>query len=270
VEIVVLASGSSGNAVYVVSGGDAILVDVGISATSVHRRLAAAGHDLERLRAVVVTHEHTDHMKGARVLLKRHPVPLWATQGTWGGLDVRTPGGGTLRSGVTVSFGGLRITPVATSHDAAEPVAVLVDDGSHRVAVCTDTGVVTPLLEERLRGCNLLMLEANHDADLLRHGSYPWHLKQRIASRHGHLANHQAQEALDRMLTRDLRGVVALHISEENNEPSLAEACLATVVNGSVPVSVAGRHHMVRVVLDGDAVTMERLGAPPARGRTAR
>ncbi len=264
-EIVVLASGSSGNAVFVTSGEDAILVDAGISATAIGRRLAAAGHDLHRLRAVLITHEHTDHARGAEVLLKRNPVPLWATGGTWSGLSVRTPGGGTLRSGVTVSFGSLRVTPVSTSHDAAEPVAVVVEDRTHRVAVCTDTGVFTPLLEERLKGCDLLLLEANHDADLLRHGSYPWHLKQRIASRHGHLANHQAQEALDRVLWPGLRGVVALHISEENNEPRLAEACFSTVVNGSLPVAVAGRNHMIRAVLDRSGLTLERLDAPPAR-----
>jgi len=149
-------------------------------------------------------------------------------------------------------------------------VAILVDDGDHRVAVCTDTGVVTPLLEERLRGCDLLLLEANHDADLLRRGSYPWYLKQRIASRHGHLANHQAQEALDRMLSAELKGVVALHISEENNDPSLAEACFATVVNGSLPVAVAGRRHMVRVTLGATGLSMERLDAPPVRRGASR
>ncbi|HHQ47434.1 MAG TPA: hypothetical protein ENK19_00945, partial [Acidobacteria bacterium] len=153
------------------------------------------------------------------------------------------------------------------SHDAAEPVAYVLDDGTVRVGICTDTGVVTPLLAERFKACDVLLLEANHDADMLRHGPYPWSLKQRIASRLGHLANHQAQEALHRLVTPKLRGVVAMHLSETNNLPGLAQECFSGVVNGTIPIGVAGRHHMLRLSLDAASLHMERLEAPPTRRR---
>jgi len=267
VEVLVLASGSSGNAVLVRSAGDAVLVDAGISRLAIRRRLEAAGCSVGEVRALLVTHEHSDHVGGIPVLMKRHPMPLWATAGTWSRLDVRAPGGGELRSGRAVRFGKLEILPVATSHDAAEPVAFVVDDGVVRVGICTDTGVITPLLAERLSALDLLLLEANHDADMLRHGPYPWPLKQRIASRHGHLANHQAQEALGRLVTPELRGVVAMHLSETNNLPALAEECFAGVVDGAIPVGVAGRDHILRILLESASLRMERLDAPPSRVR---
>ncbi len=266
-ELAVLASGSSGNAVFVRSREGGVLVDAGISRLAIRRRLEAAGFSVEEVTALVVTHEHSDHVGGIPVLLKKHPIPVWTTAGTWSRLAVRSPGGGELRSGHALRLGGLEILPVATSHDAAEPVAFIVDDGSVRVGICTDTGVVTALLEERLGGCDLLLLEANHDADMLRHGPYPWHLKQRIASRHGHLANHQAQEALSRLVTPALRGVVAMHLSETNNVPGLAEGCFASVVDGALPIGLAGRNHILRIAMGSTTVHMERLEAPPSRLR---
>lgn len=267
VEIAVLASGSTGNAVFIRSGDDGLLVDAGISRLAICRRLEAAGFTIDGVRAVVVSHEHSDHVDGLPVLLRRQPRPVWATAGTWSRLKVTSTGGGELRSGRPLRLGGLEVLPVATSHDATEPVAFVIGDGSFRVGLCTDTGVVTPLLEERLRFCDLLLLEANHDADLLRHGPYPWHLKQRIASRHGHLANHQAQEALARLLSPSLRGVVAMHLSETNNLPDLAATCFGAVVNGSLPVGIAGRDHILRLTLDAAGLGMERLPAPPSRSR---
>jgi len=267
VEIAVLASGSSGNAVFVRSGESGVLVDAGISQLAIRRRLEAVGYPMEGISALLVTHEHSDHVGGIPVLLKRHPMPVWATAGTWSRLTVRSSGGGELRSGRVLRLGGLQVLPVATSHDASEPVAFILDDGSVRVGICTDTGVVTPLLEERLKACDLLFLEANHDADMLRHGPYPWHLKQRIASRHGHLANHQAQEALARLVSPALRGVIAMHLSETNNLPGLAEECFAGVVNGAIPVGVASRDHILRITVDAATVRMERLQAPPSRAR---
>jgi phosphoribosyl 1,2-cyclic phosphodiesterase len=188
VEALVLASGSSGNAVLVRSGETALLVDAGISALQVRRRLEVFGCLADDITAVLLTHEHSDHVRGLDVLAKRHRLPVWATAGTWSGMAVRSASGGDLASGRKVAFGSITVTPIDTSHDAREPVALVIEDGRHRLGLCTDTGIITALLEQRLQGCDLLLLEANHDADLLRAGPYPWELKQRILSRHGHPA----------------------------------------------------------------------------------
>lgn len=264
-ELLVLASGSSGNATVVRAGGATVLLDAGISALQVRRRMAVLGVDESRLDAVLLSHEHSDHARGLEVLLKRRPVAVWATAGTWSRIPCRAPAGGELVSGRELVIGGLRVRPVATSHDAAEPVAMVLDDGTHRVAVCTDTGIVTPLLADRLAGVDLLLLEANHDADLLRHGSYPWPLKQRIASRLGHLGNHQSAEALSRIAPRGLRAVVGLHLSEENNRPELVCEALRPAVAPQVPVTAVRRGEMLRIVLDGPGAVLEAMVAPPAR-----
>ena len=138
-----------------------------------------------------------------------------------------------LRSGREVLHEGLGVLPVATSHDAAEPVGFVLRHDDHRLGLVTDTGVVTELLLERLGGCHVLLLEANHDLDMLRLGSYPWPLKQRIRSRTGHLSNCQARDALERLAGPALRLVVAMHLSEENNTPALARAELDRVLAGS-------------------------------------
>jgi len=164
VEALVLASGSSGNAVLVTSGNTSVLVDAGVSALQIRLRLEAFDRSPDDIDAILLTHEHSDHVRGLDVFLRRHrEAPVWTTHGTWSKIDVHSNGGGELSSGKTVRFGSLNVTPVATSHDAAEPLAYVFDDGDHSAAVCTDTGIVTPLLEQRLQGCELLLLETNHD-----------------------------------------------------------------------------------------------------------
>lgn len=286
-EILVLASGSSGNAAVVRSGRTSVLVDVGISALAVRRRMEAFGVSPSELDGVLLTHEHTDHVRGLRVLLKRHRLPVWATNGTWSGVEARATSGGELSSGRRLRVGCLDITPVSTSHDAREPVAMILDDGSCRAAIMTDTGVVTGLLKQRLSGCRLLLVEANHDADLLRRGPYPWPLKQRIASRLGHLANHQLREALTDLVGPQLEGVVGMHLSEQNNQPELVRHVLGESVGESVGIGVATRSQMVRISIAGadddpggagsqgpqsgrPGVAVEHRPAPPGRRRSGR
>ncbi len=266
VEILILASGSSGNSALVCSGDTALLVDVGVSALQVRRRLEAFGRTPDAVGAVLLTHEHSDHVSGLDVFLRRHrPAPVWATAGTWSRIGVRAASGGELASGTTRCFGALRVTPVATSHDAAEPAAFVFDDGDHSAALCTDTGMVTTLLEQRLRGCELLLLESNHDKDLLRHGPYPWPLKQRIDSVTGHLSNHQSVEAVDRLWSTMLRAVVGLHLSAENNSPTLVREGLAAAAGSGVEVAAVTRAEMLRVKLNSRGAVLERHDLPPAR-----
>jgi len=267
-EVVVLASGSSGNALVVAHGDSVVLVDAGISALQVRTRMAAFGLDERMLTAIVVTHEHSDHCRGVDVLARRLELPVWATAGTWSRLDVRAPAGGEVRSGRSLRLGDLTFRPVATSHDAAEPVALVIENADHRIAVCTDTGVVTPLLEQRLADLDLLLLEANHDADMLRHGPYPWVLKQRIASRLGHLGNHQTAEALDRLVCAQLRAVVGLHLSGENNCPTLVRETLRAACPERVVVDAVPRDGMLRVRL-GATLELEPVAIPPSPRRAA-
>jgi phosphoribosyl 1,2-cyclic phosphodiesterase len=259
VEAVVLATGSSGNAVLISSGETLILVDAGVSALQVRKRLEAFGRSPEAIDVILLTHEHSDHVRGLDVFLRRHrEAPVWATHGTWSRLDVRSGEGGELRSGRTRRFGAFRVTPVATSHDAAEPVAYVFDDGEHSAALCTDTGIITPLLEQRLLGCELLLLETNHDKDMLRHGPYPWHLKQRIDSRTGHLSNHQSCEAVDRIGSKVLKAVVGLHLSAENNCPNLVCEALRRTVGNGAEVDAVTRSEMMKVEISGSGVRFER------------
>ncbi len=264
--VLILASGSSGNAALITSGEDSLLVDAGISATAVRRHLAVFGRSTKTISALLVTHEHSDHARGLDVLQRRDGLGVWATAGTWSALDLRSQKGGELVSGRPRTWGGISVLPVSTSHDAREPVALVFDDGTHRAALCTDTGIFTGLLEHRLADCDLLLLEANHDVDMLRHGPYPWPLKQRIASRLGHLANHQSCEALQRLRTGRLRGVVGLHLSEQNNAPALARDSLGKAVGAAVEVAVVPRSEMAKVILEGEKVRVETIQVP-ATGR---
>ena len=263
VEVLILASGSSGNAALVRSGETSILVDVGVSALQVRKRLAAFGRSIADVTAIVLTHEHSDHIRGLEVLLKRERLPVWATLGTWSELPVHTSSGGQLHSGRSRRIGSFEITPVATSHDAREPVAFVFDDGVRRVGYCTDTGTFTGLLEQRLAGCDLLCLESNHDSDMLRNGPYPWPLKQRIASRLGHLANHQTVEAVERLRSADLKAVIGLHLSAENNTPSLVYDTLGGCVDPGLPVAAVPRTEMLRIICENDVVQIDRQPVPP-------
>jgi phosphoribosyl 1,2-cyclic phosphodiesterase len=265
-EVLILASGSSGNAALISSGGTSLLVDVGVSALQIQRRLEVYGRTPEEVDAVLLTHEHSDHVRGLDVFLRRHHrAPVWTTRGTWSRLDMRCDGGGELKSGQTRIYGDLRVTPVSTSHDAAEPLAFIFDDGSHCAAFCTDTGKFTTLLQQRLLGCELLMLEANHDTDMLRHGPYPWPLRQRIDSSTGHLSNHQSLRAVDQVKSSVLRAVVALHLSAENNCPDLVCETLNSAVDEDLPVMAVTRNEMLRVTLDGDGAHLERHDLPASR-----
>lgn len=255
VRVVVLASGSSGNAVVVEAGGTRVLVDCGVSLRQLERRLRVADLETRDLDAVVVTHEHTDHVAGLPTLLRRRPLPVMATAGTLALLPLSAaPTAETLTAGREARVGSLRLMPVSTSHDASEPISVVIADGNTRVGLVTDTGVMTELLLERLDGCSALLLESNHDLDMLRWGPYPWPLKQRIASRTGHLSNQQAQEAVERLAHSGLEFVVGMHLSRENNRPEIAARELAAPLRGSkVRVLTASQDEPLIVELPGDA-----------------
>lgn len=219
-----LASGSKGNAYFVKSGSSAVLVDCGISARQTLLRMQAVGLDEGAVKAIIITHEHKDHTNGARVLAKRLRCPVMATPATWqamGGLEsVRHQ---PFEAGRAFEVDGLKFRPFTVSHDAADPVGLVVSAGSARLGIATDLGIVTRLVLTRLTGCQALIVESNHDPVLLANGPYQQWLKQRVRSREGHLSNQQGAELLSRVQTKELRHVVLAHLSEINNRPELAQ-----------------------------------------------
>ncbi len=227
--LVVLGSGSQGNAVVIEAGGRRLLVDAGFSAREIRRRLARVGLGFADLDAVVLTHEHLDHVRGLERLCRKRPVPVYATAGTVGGMTLRPEVAALVRccrSGVPFEAAGFVVELFTVPHDAREPVGVVVEDpgGGGRVGLVADLGCRSRLAWARLAGVHALILEANHDLEMLRNGPYPWSLKQRVAGRHGHLSNADAAEGLSELVHRDLSHVVLYHLSQVNNLPALAAA----------------------------------------------
>jgi len=230
VGVAFLASGSRGNCTLVHAHGRGVLVDCGLSAREAIRRIAEAGLEDIQIEALLLTHEHTDHVCGTRVIARRLDIPVFATRGTVG--RARTALADVaevvaLRSGDTLSLAGLEVIVFRTSHDAAEPVGYTFTTSRGTIGIATDTGVLTAEAWEVLPGCRVLGLEANHDLDMLEHGPYPQFLKQRIRSDVGHLSNASAAGALDRLASDTLGTLVGLHLSEQNNQPQLARRTLA-------------------------------------------
>jgi phosphoribosyl 1,2-cyclic phosphodiesterase len=224
--VVVLGSGSAGNAVVVESRGRRLLLDAGFSCRELCRRLAAAGVAPESIEALVLTHEHDDHCRGADRFCSRYGIPLHATAGTLEALPLAPgPRGGArlVRSGEVTEVAGFAVEPFLVPHDAREPVGLVVEDGAgRRVGLVADLGSRSRLAWGRLRDLDLLILEANHDLDMLRNGPYPWPLKQRVAGRHGHLSNAEAALGAAELVCDRLARVVLYHLSRTNNLPALA------------------------------------------------
>ncbi|MEN8141363.1 MAG: MBL fold metallo-hydrolase [Thermodesulfobacteriota bacterium] len=237
----VLGSGSSGNATFVTAGGQGLLIDAGFSGKELARRCDSVGLDLARLRGLLITHEHNDHIKGAGVVSRRYKVPLLINRPTFVAAGQRLGRVEHLHhfnTGEDFSFHGFTIHPFAVSHDTAEPVGFIIEHDGYRLGYCTDTGMVSRLLQHRLAGCHGLVLECNHDPDLLADGPYPPQLKQRVRSKMGHLANGEAAAFIADLLHPGLQHVVLAHLSDTNNRPELAldevMGVLASRKNGSM------------------------------------
>lgn len=221
-KLCVLGSGSRGHAVYVEAGEAKVLFDAGFTGFELKRRLASVDVDAAQLNAIVISHEHTDHVAGLRALAKR--LPVYATEGTFSWISKRFTFNGTevIRAGEWYKLGPLRFLPVSLPHDAEEPVGFVIEDGDCRVAVVTDLGVVTKSVQHSLHGLDLAVIESNHDPQMLLDGPYPWDLKQRIKGRLGHLSNPQAAELIAAISHSGLKHVMVAHLSETNNTQALA------------------------------------------------
>ena len=237
----VLGSGSKGNAIFVESGDTAILVDGGFSGKEIEARLARIGRDLSCLKGVFVTHEHHDHISGVGVVSRRCRVPVFANEGTYRGAGKRLTKlfkQEEFDTGDAVDFGDLQIRSFAISHDTADPVGFVVSDGRARLGICTDTGIPTRLIGRRLSKCDGLVLEFNHDPEMLKNGPYPQSLKQRVKSSEGHLSNGDGASLLDSIIHDGLSQVILAHLSETNNLPEIAYKEAVQVVRDRLDPSV--------------------------------
>ncbi len=246
---VFLGSGSAGNCTAIVSDETLVLVDCGFSAREVSRRLEAAGLDPARVSAVLVTHEHGDHVRGIEVFCRRHSpeCAVVATSGTRRAAGSASLGGSaqSIRPGDALRIGDLEIVAFRTSHDAEEPVGYRISGGGQTIGIATDTGVLTPEAREALRDVDVLAIEGNHDVRMLEQGPYPYHLKRRILSAKGHLSNADAARALEVLAGDRLKRVVAMHRSRTNNTSAIAATVLRERLKRlglAVPVDVAEQH----------------------------
>lgn len=246
-EYCILASGSSGNCLWLRGGGVEILVDCGLSARGIAERMAEVGGDLREVQAVVCTHGHVDHVAGAAVLARRFGIEIYATEGTLRQVRGEPPPERIRPVGVRERFriGGLEIRLAPTPHDAVGSCSVVVADGDTSLGICTDLGRPTETIRRHLEGVDGLVLEMNHDRRMLLEGPYPEVLKRRIDSDLGHLSNEQSARLLETLVHPGLQHLSLAHLSEQNNLPQLAADVAGEVLSrtGMSPrLAVAQQH----------------------------
>lgn len=220
-------SGSSGNSTYFGAGDVNLLVDAGLPGKHIVSGLQAVGVDPQALDGILVTHEHTDHVAGVGVLARRFSVPIYATTPTWAAMEKKIGAiPPKLIREITPDtdfyIGAVGITPVPIPHDAASPVGYHFSCHGHNAATFTDLGYIPTHVLDAASDCEVLLIESNHDVEMLRNGPYPYDLKQRILSRKGHLSNETCAQALVKLLERGVRNAYLGHLSADNNDPSLA------------------------------------------------
>jgi phosphoribosyl 1,2-cyclic phosphodiesterase len=231
-----LGSGSAGNATIIQARSESVLthllVDCGLGIRQLDARLGQAGMLAEQIDAIFITHEHADHIGCARRLALRERIPIWMSHGTYTALG-EPDFDGLLRiacDAMAFEIGALQVRPFTVPHDAREPLQLTCTDGAARLGVLTDLGHATPHVLEHLAGCGTLLLECNHDEQMLAQSSYPVFLKRRVGGAYGHLANGAAAEIARFVQPHGLKQVVAAHLSEQNNRPDLARQVLAAAL----------------------------------------
>ena len=224
--ICVLASGSSGNAIYVATEKKKLLIDAGLSGKEVNKRLNQVNVEVDEIDAIFLTHEHSDHIQGAGVISRRCDVPIYASQGTWQGANDKlgklTSANKNIITKEDVILGDMKITPFSISHDAKQPFGYSICYQDSKLAVATDTGEITSEVKDAVKGAELVVLESNHDLEMLKIGPYPWSLKKRVMSAKGHLSNDDAGAAVVDLVKNSTTKILLAHLSQDNNIPELA------------------------------------------------
>ncbi|MGC8720909.1 MAG: MBL fold metallo-hydrolase [Thermodesulforhabdaceae bacterium] len=230
----VLASGSSGNACLVWTDNTCVLIDAGLPVRTIKERMKASSIEPSQIDAVVVSHEHFDHVKGLGPISRMYGIEVYISPETFEALPPRTgdiPKKRFFVRGKSFSIGDLTFTPFSLPHDASDPYGFVISNGSASIAICTDLGTPTKLVQSYLCKCQAVILESNHDVDMLRNGPYPLHLKQRIQSRVGHLSNDQALELCQKIFHSELEVLCFAHLSKINNTKELVMESISKLRN---------------------------------------
>lgn len=241
VRVCVLGSGSRGNSTLIASERTRLLVDAGFSKKETYARLASVNESLDGCAALIISHEHSDHINGLRGLALDLKVPIYISPTTRAAIqwDSRVTAFESFTPGIRFTVGDIEVTPFSVPHDAADPVAFTLETQGLKIGLVTDLGYVPQLVKQHLQGCHCLIFESNHDLEMLKVGPYPWYVKQRVMSRHGHLSNRTTAQ----FLTEDYDGaaqvLVLAHLSENNNHPEIARLtaleALQSRANGGSP-----------------------------------
>ncbi len=258
-KIATLASGSSGNSIYIGTQKRNILVDAGITCKALSENLAGIGLGIGDIDGVFITHEHSDHIGGLGVILRRYELPVYLTEGTYDAIMSKNLLGrvpeeafNIIKSNSEFNFGDMHIHAIASSHDAAEPVIYRFDCEDKSAAIVTDIGEPNPSLIEMLGGLSALLLEANHDVCMLQAGPYPYLLKHRILSEKGHLSNETAGQLAVKLCSGNMQNIMLSHLSETNNYPELAREAVKMELTmagiNTVEVDVAPRYGVSRII----------------------
>src|SRR5271170_5192549 len=262
VSLTVLASGSKGNCSVLSNGTTSILVDAGLSCRETYKRMAITGIDPDDISAIVITHEHSDHITGLSLLARKLDVPVYMTGATraaydkWARAQTRTKGNPpktyiqkfeTFESGKAFTVCGIEAFPFTIPHDAEDPVGFVFRLEGVRVGIVTDLGYLPENVKLHLRGCDGLMIESNHDLEMLRNGPYPWALKQRVMSRVGHLSNESLAEFLSGEYDGAAAFLVLAHLSENNNHPDLARGAAENALIAKTSLAMPLLVHPLRL-----------------------
>lgn len=253
--LTVLGSGSSGNCSLVSYGDIHLLIDAGFSAKQIGLRMQAVGFDMQDLTAVLVTHEHSDHVKSAHTISNRQKIPIITTAGTYHAAfeEKKVYDWVQVKPGKGFDLGSMAIHPISLPHDAADPIGFRIECGNRTLGHITDFGYPSALVRESLKNCDILLTEANHDLDMLKEGPYPWSLKQRIASRLGHLSNESLFEMLPDILHDNLQHLVLAHLSDTNNNQKMLHMQLKRQLKRQgmpdLPFTIAQQHEPLKPMI---------------------
>ncbi|OIN95316.1 MAG: MBL fold metallo-hydrolase [Deltaproteobacteria bacterium CG1_02_45_11] len=234
--VCILASGSKGNAIYISDGSTSILIDAGLSGSEIKRRLQSRGLRPEDLDAILVSHEHSDHIKGAGPISRRFDLPVYISLKTRAVASSQIGNINDIRyfkCGSTFMINSLTLHPFSLSHDAEDPAGFTVKKNGAKIGIATDLGLATSMVKEHLKDCTVLIIEANHDTSMLAKGPYPWPIKQRIKSRTGHLSNQASKNLLKEVQHNQLQHVILAHLSEVNNTPQKALSAVGQAITHS-------------------------------------
>jgi phosphoribosyl 1,2-cyclic phosphodiesterase len=246
-----LYSGSSGNSLYVEGSHGKILVDAGLSGIKISTALKQIGSDINTIKGIFVSHDHSDHVKGIGVLSRKYDIPLYMNEGTWNGIKgnigkVKEDNIRLFENGGLIEVEDLLVKTFSIHHDAADPVGFSITSNKTKVSIVTDTGIMDEVIYDNIKGSDLVVMESNHDVNMLMAGRYPYFLKKRVAGNKGHLSNECAADTVVRLAQEGLEKVVLAHLSEENNFPQLAMETTSNKLrehklDDCVCVEVAGR-----------------------------